>query len=149
MGILKGLKDAQPNSKDPFFLPGNYKVQIAGVKLWESKKDNSDLFIIRGKLVESDNPELKPGTVCSQVIKISGNASALGNIKAFVAAALGVDRDDEEAMAEIDEESVLQAIKEDSFVGLVLGLRCSQVKTKKGGDFTVHNWSNLEEPPAS
>lgn len=140
MGILKGLKDAKPSLKDPFFTQGNYKVQIVGVKLWESKKDNSELFIIRGKIVESDNPALKPGMVAAQVIKISGNVSALGNIKAFVAACLGVSPDDEAGLSEITEESLLEALEKDEFNDIVLGLRCTIVKTRKGTDFTTHNW---------
>lgn len=140
MGVLSGLKGAAPNLKTPFFLVGLYRVQIEEVKLHNGNAGEVS-FIIRAKITRS-NVESRPvGMVCSQVIKITGNKSALGNIKAFVAACLELDTNDSEAMASIDEALVESVIADKALNGFVMDLECVNIKTKeKGNDFTVHNW---------
>jgi hypothetical protein len=138
---LKGLAGAQPNMKEPYFLVGFYKVQIVEVKLFDSTKDNTTSFIIRAKIVTSQVTERPVGTICSQVIKISGNPSALGNIKSFVAACIGADKSNAKEMASIDDASVLASIEAGDFNGTVLSLDCTNTVTKAGTNYTIHNWA--------
>jgi len=151
MGVLAKLATAQVTVKNPFFLPGEYRVQLSAqgaIKLHQSGKDGKDMFIINGKIVTSNNPQRPPGTVCSQIITITGNLSALGNIKGFMAAAYRLDTDSESDMALITEEAVEEAVKSGALNGMVLDLTCSTTLTRAKNEFTVHSWRPVAESPA-
>lgn len=140
MGVLSGLGAAAPSIRDPYFPLGKHRVQLVEVKLYTSNKDNSTKWIIRAKVLETSSA-LPIGTVAAQIITITGNKSAMGNIKAFLAACVDYDTSDASKMSEIDEKFAMDAINERLLIGFVLDLVCTNTKTGKGDDFTVHTWS--------
>lgn len=147
MGALAGIGSAQVTIKTPTLDPGQYKIQVVsgGVKLFRSPANGTDFFIVNAKIVESDNPAHPVGALRGWVCKITGNLSALGNIKGFMAAGIGIDATTAkpEALDVITESAIEQVIANDLFKGLVLNLRVHQVTTRKGDPFNVHTFSPL------
>lgn len=142
---LKGMSKAKVFGNDPYFLPGKYKVQLCKVFLYEGTK--GDNFIVRAKIVETSIPDKRPvGMVCGWVVPLKTSPTerqtALGNIRGFCAACLGVDTANEEAMEEVNEEALTELIESDALVGFVMDLTCNTKITKERKvEFTVHNWS--------
>jgi hypothetical protein len=157
MGMFDGIETAKPTESTPFFLEGSYKVQLVECKSVVNR-NKEFLFIINGKILESTNPERKPGMLCGQIIKLSGvgSDSGLGNVKAFVARALQLDPSNPEDMAEITsdfmETQVVSNIdpktklpRGNEFAGMVFALSCRNKLTKKGTNFTMHDWTLVKD----
>ena len=146
MGVLAGLGNAQPSVKTPTLTPGKYRLQVqtGGVKLFRSPKDQSDFFIVNFKVVESSNEAHPLGATRGYVVKITGNLSALGNIKAVLAACAGL-RADKDSLADIDESFVETAISSDALAGVVVDVDVHETTTRKGTPFNVHSWSPVTD----
>jgi hypothetical protein len=151
MGIFTGIGEAQVGMGNVYFLHGIYKVEVLEVKLLRSRK-REDLYIVEVLILESDNPERKPGMKASWVVNLKQDA-ALGNIKGFLGSALGVDPYDAEALKEAFLENgkdTTEAVAEQSvsadnpLKGTALKLTCINKKTKAGMDFTVHTWEPVD-----
>jgi len=95
MGRFPSLAGIKTNQGGIYWEEGNYVNDLREIKIEDTRKGLC--FIIVGKIVQSDNPNRKPGTVCSQVIKLSGEflETYLGNVKQFIAALLDIDNPDE------------------------------------------------------
>jgi hypothetical protein len=141
-----GIKDAKANAGGMYFLankggqPANYAVKVLRcVDMVSRKKD--DLFIVECEITKSDCPERPVGMKPSWVVNLKQDA-ALGNIKGFIAAANDIDPSDSAAVDEaVDEEAVEMAVGTDQpLAGTELNLTCLMIKTREGGDFTLHKW---------
>ncbi len=148
MGLFAGIGEAEVGGGGVYFLAGIYKVELVKVFAKKSRKGD-DLFIVETKILESDNEERAVGSSCSWVVSLKHDA-ALGNIKGFIAAANGIDPGDKDQVnAEVNEDAVEMACSSDNpLEGTVLPLECNQIKTRAGGDFTLHIWSVCEEQAA-
>ena len=144
-GVFAKLREATPSQRTPFFLPGSYRVEVKEVSVVTSPKDGSLYFIVHTKIINSTNPERKPGSICGQIIKITGNVSAMGNIKAFLAGALGMDPNNTSEMQAIDGDMVEKLLASKELAGTILDLTATQVKTSKGHDFTQHSWALAQQ----
>lgn len=145
MGLFTGIESAKISAGGVYFVEGIYVVEITKVSTLRSRK-NDDLFIVETEIVSSTADERKPGTSCSWVVNLK-QEPALGNIKAFIAAANGIDpADTEKVNEEVTEEAVEFACSEDNpLEGTRLNLECVAIKTKKENrDFTLHKWSPIE-----
>lgn len=145
-GLFGGVGDARVGQGGLYFLPGIYKVKIIRFFAMESRK-KEDLIIAECEILESDNPQRKVGSKPSWVVNLKQDA-ALGNIKGFLAACLGIDPSDEEAVNEqVTEDFCEEAVDEDEnpMGGVVVGLEAVDIKTRAGGDFTLHKWSPVAE----
>jgi len=163
MGLFSGVGQAKVTQGGIYFEPGNYLVEIQRVCAIRSQKDRKDYFIVEAKILESDCPTRKPGTVASQAIDIS-NVMGPVNIKAFLAAAMGIDPADQDAVEEAlgveldargkvakdkgEEAAEYATSEENPLEGLKLRLNCAEIRTQKGNPFTKHNWRPLEEAAA-
>ena len=141
MGLFSGIESAKVGAGGVYFLAGLYKVRIVKVTTINSRKKD-DLFIVEAKILESDNKDRKVGSSCSWVVNLKQDA-ALGNIKGFVAAANGIDPTDEDTVnKEVTEEAVEYVCSDDNpLKDVELNLECTAIKTRAGGDFTLHKWS--------
>lgn len=144
MGLFTGIEDAKISAGGVYFVEGLYIVEIVKVSTIRSRK-NEDLFIVETEIQSSSAPERKVGTTCSWVVNLKQDA-ALGNIKAFIAAANGIDpADTEQVKQEITEEVVEFACSDDNpLAGTKLNLECVAIKTKAQKDFTLHKWTPFE-----
>lgn len=144
MGLFTGIEDAKISAGGVYFVEGLYRVEILKVTTLVSRtKEN--LFIVETEILSSTSSERKVGTSCSWVVNLKQDA-ALGNIKAFIAAANGIDpADAEQVKNEITEEVVEFACSEDNpLAGTELNLECVPIKTKAKKDFTLHKWTPVE-----
>jgi hypothetical protein len=141
MSLFRGVEDAQVGGGGIYFLPGLYEVEIEKVFTMRSRKDD-DLFIVETKILKSDNPERKVGTSCSWVVNLKQDA-ALGNIKAFIGAANGIEGTEKERLNEEITEAVCEFVcgEDNPLAGVRLGLQCTNILTKAKKDFTKHWWS--------
>lgn len=151
----EGVGDAKVSKRGNYMKPGKYLVKIQSVKEVKGQKAGEKFFIVEMKVLESNNPEIAVGAEKAWVVKME-NVMALPNIKAFVAAASGVDPFVENAkdlveafwtkmhpageqmtFSRIVSEMVVQA---NALEGVDMGLECVTTTTQEGNPFTVHNW---------
>ena len=155
MGLFSNVAEADVTGGGVYFLPGQYTVRIEGVKTVRSQKNRKDYWIVETTILESSNPERPSNSHASQVVDI-GNVMGPVNIKAFVAAASGLDATqadvndrlidtwEELAGSRMSIEEICElCCDEDTnpLGGLVMPLECQNIKTRGGGDFTKHFWS--------
>jgi len=164
MSLFGKIRDVDVGKSGQYFKPGIYKVRVKSVKVKDSQVGPAEkYFIVETEVLESNNPDIAVGAEKSQVIKMS-NVMALPNVKAFVAAASGVDPNSETINEEVEaywkkkleEQGVIQPTETVSFDqvcdlivsnlnplgGLELKLECATIETKgEGKEFTKHFWS--------
>lgn len=167
-GIFGGVADAKVNKTGNYFLtrsdggPGRYMVEIQCCKTITSQRDRTLFAVIEGRVKASTVPEVKVGDERTQLIEIGTTMGPI-NLRKFVAAALGVDpygkHDDVTIAIEragsdlLGRRATVEAVCEWIFgdenplgvskpgeSGVEVGLETKSTKTKKGSDFTVHEW---------
>lgn len=150
-----GMAKAQLNGKGNYMGEGVFLVETKVIKVKDGYKGRS--FIFEFEILESTNEAHAPGSTGSWVIKLD-KAQAFGDIKAMIFA-LAMDLDPKTVKSpEQDPETHAKAtqlvmaalepdvakklgVEPDFLIGLPLKLETVKIKTGKGGDFTVHNWS--------
>lgn len=141
-GKFAGVEDATTSGGGVYFLDGIYEIEVERCFMMQSRKKD-DLFIVECKILESDNDERRVGTHASWVVNLKHDAS-LGHIKSFVGAANGIHPENEkDKLNESVTEEVCELAVDDSnpLAGTRLALEATTIKTKAGGDFTLHRWS--------
>lgn len=153
MSMFKGIGETKVTAGGAYFEPGLYLVEVTGVKMHTSDTTEQDLWIVETKVLESSNPKIEVGSERSQVV--TPGKMFLPNVKAFVAAASGVDPMDPEVNEKVEAywselcsspttfEEIPELIvsEQQPLVGVQLGLECVMIKTKaKKQDFTKHKW---------
>lgn len=85
----EAFNKARPSEGGVYFIPGQYEdVEIEKVCLIKSQSNGHVLFIAETKIHLSDVPGRKPGSKCSMIVSFE-KISAMGNVRTFVAAAIG------------------------------------------------------------
>ena len=148
MGLFDGIGNASMSAGGVYFLVGLYRVEIERVLTKRSRK-GADLFIVETTILESNNSDRPEGISCSWIVNRSNDA-ALGNIKKFLAATQGLDPADPDNEDQINEEVTADVVEfavsdENPLEGIVLDLEATNIKTRAGGDFTLHTWSPVED----
>lgn len=143
--IIKSIASSKVSSGGVYFLPGNYLVSVVKAFLMNSRK-GVPLVVVECEILESDNSERAAGTRASWVVNMSQDAGP-GNVKGFIAAALGIDANDTNRVdEEVTPEFVDEAFSESNpLLDVRLRLQCSLVKTRAGSDFTRHVWIPTEQ----
>ena len=155
------MDNAPLNSKGKYMGEGDFIVAPKVIKYKQGYKGKS--FIHEFTILKSSNPDFPVGSSGCQVIKLDKD-QAWGDIKAFMLAiACGVNpktikdppQDSELhaaatafAKAAIDPAYAAKLTPPqdpDFLIGVPVKLECVKVKTSKGGDFTVHNWTPVTE----
>jgi len=158
MGFFDGIEDAEVFGSGTYFNPGTYRVQVREVKAMAGQ--NGKVFIVDTEVVEviqhlttpaekEGDPPLQSnevGTKPGQVISMK-HKSALGNIKQFVGAALGIPSTDKgrctRAIGSAEAEYVVSP--DQPLKGAELLLETFHTIKKDGGRFTKHVWNPLPE----
>lgn len=138
---------------------GLYRVTITGCKVIQSMRSRETMFIVETNIVSSNVRARPAGMACSQVINL-GNIMGLPNVKAFVAAASGVNPAAETVNQEVEKawqeitgrkvtfEQIAEILvsPEQPLAGLDLKLETAIIKTVgKGQPFTKHFWYPLPD----
>ena len=139
--MFDGIESARVSEGGVYFKPGAFKVRILGVKALKDRK-GVGTFVVECELIESSEPSLPRGTVTSWVVKLD-KEPALGNIKAFAAAATG------STPKEVTAESIKLIVSEGNPLrDTIMKASASNIKTKSGADFTKVTWQLDEEEAA-
>jgi hypothetical protein len=128
MSWYDDIASAKVGTSGPRFEPGNYKVALEYFK--ENKSDAGHYFISVFTILESDNPNLKAGLAeVGYAIRLDAKfenhrKNSLAEVKACLAALLGMPASSSEAMA-IDGRVLGQALQRPSPLrGLVTHMTC-------------------------
>lgn len=144
--VFKGASTAKVTKKGQYLSKGQYVLRVRATTVI-STNDGPDAFIMEGEVVESSEPIAHPiGTERSWFQGFKYRDSALGEIKKFAYAALGLDMTniaDKEKIEKLDGgmDAFLEKMVENNGVaGTVVRCECIERETKTGGTFTVHNF---------
>ena len=142
MGIYDVIANADESSNSGvYFQPGDYLVTLTGVRLFQSRKDGTDVFVVEAKVDEVllEYPDSnKVGETASMVRNFSKQPKmSAADAKEFIAAAAEVE------FTDVTPKTVELAVKDDgaAFVGLQMKVHAYDRTTKSGGNFTVVKWS--------
>lgn len=137
MSKFAGIRTAGTSQGGNYFKPGIYSVSVKEVKMITSRQKD-DLFIVECEVLKSTHEDIIEGMTTSWVVNMKHDAS-LGNIKLFMAAALGESED------KIDEDTCDFAVSpENPLKNTLMELECVATTTRAGGNFTKHNWASAE-----
>lgn len=89
MGMFGGIKEARYTDGGSYVLEGTHRLEVLGCKKFTTK-GGIPAFIIEFKVLESNNPKMTPGLICSHMIQIMAAfpSVGLGNISQFLQTAL-------------------------------------------------------------
>lgn len=158
MGLFANVADAEVSQGGVYFRPGLYVVEVKQVKTQRSSRNNKDYFIVECEVQQSTCDELEAGRKASQVIDIN-NIMGPPNIKAFVAAASGIDPAAPDVNSQLQavwaeltgaelsiEEICERAVANDNpLEGVEMFLEATEIRTRAGNPFTKHFWSPLTD----
>lgn len=145
MGMFSGIGEAEVGQSGIYFEPGLYVVEVLKVLAKMSRK-GAMLYIIECEVLESSNAERPPGCKPAQVISMAHDA-AFRNIKEFIAACNGISptRERERANQSVGEDEANYSVDESNPLGgTKLRLTCTQIETRAGNPFTLHQWEPYE-----
>lgn len=153
-GLFSKVADAKIYEHGSYLGLGIHRVKITGCKTHASVKDSRVYAVIEMELLESTNHNLTIGGSYTQMIDMTNNMGPV-NVKKFIGAFSGIEPDDREINAKIsafwtnatgrnldvDKACELVFSGDDSpAVDFEMHVECVMTKTKKGNDFTLHNW---------
>jgi hypothetical protein len=144
MGIFDGIENViaeGTSSLRQYFEPGNYTVTIERVFLHEKRLGGGKLFIVETKVIESDNPNIKPGEQRNWVQSLA-LPYALPRIKAFIGAALELTSSSNQPITTAICEFAISS--KNPLAGNKLKLSCIGKITSKGKVFVQHGWGLYE-----
>lgn len=145
MGVFDGIEHVVAegtSSLRQYFEPGNYTVAIERVFLHEKRLGGGKLFIVETKVIDSDNPHIKPGEQRNWVQSLA-LPYALPRIKAFIGAALGLHlKDINNKLTPAVCEHVVSL--ENPLNGKNIRLICSNKSTRAGKEFIQHKWGAID-----
>lgn len=147
--IFSGIDTVTANQdlQKQYFLPGQYRVRLENV-LVHKKRLGGHIFIAETTVLESDNPEIKPGELRNWVQPLEVDA-AMPRIKCFIGATQGldpkrqIDAINKNVTQKLCESVVLNEI---SIKNVELRLECFNKRSiRTGKDFTLHIWGPTED----
>lgn len=126
---------AGSNYEGEYFQDGDYDVVLTAVKTWQNKFDVK-FFGVEARIVTSTNPNLPPGTLGKQIIKLDKEVAYL-NVKEFAMAATGCPAD------ELDDVGLAAMVTaEQPLVGTFMRLN---VITPMGKVYSKKKWKLIPE----
>lgn len=155
MGLFSKMKDASYSQSGVYMAPNcNYTLELVSAITGEKKTTGDEYFVATFTVIDSDS-EHKPGTEVSYFVGNSGASkmSFLGNVKKLVTALCGSLKGEHVNPSEVGEAEVLDLLEPATktsapgtmAAGTRVKCRTKAVKTKLGGDFTVHDFEPVFE----
>lgn len=138
MGIFGGIKTAKSTEGGLYFAAGDrYVVEIQRIKSDKTRK-GIPFFVVECKILHSYNGKMAKGTQPSWMVTLDKDA-ALGNIKQFVEAVMGVDMNQ---VSDVEAEQSVEMIcgSEQPLAGDIVVTETWNKDTQAGGKFTRHKW---------
>ncbi len=138
-----GVENAESSSNGlPFITPGTYKLQVEKLSYIQSKKSTDRFTVGEFSVLEASGESARPaGTRIKHMVKM-GTLNSKGNVKSMFAAIIGEPKP--------TKDEIMQALAPDQPCrGQVVEAFASNVKTKKGTDFTVVEYTKPAPVEAS
>jgi hypothetical protein len=145
MSDFAGIENAKTSEKNAHLAPGcSFVLEVMANKKFKSRKGET-WFAAEFSILEASGPDANPvGSVASYLVKMTGNDSALGNIKGYVAALIN------EPPTKVDAKMCEELVGvENPGQGTKVRVTTVATKTGKGGDFTLHKFSPYIESASS
>lgn len=147
MGIFSGIEKAEISERGKYLPPGFVgKLKVRRTLAKDSVKSGL-AFIVEFEVLESNHDEFPVGSSATWFQKMTDRTVSLPAIKAWLAAVSGIhpgDRATIDAEIGASMESILdeacQNETNNNLIGLEVLVETVGQKTKKGFDFTRHNW---------
>lgn len=136
MSYFVGVENAKTSEKLPYISPGQYELQVELIKVFDSRS-KGPMFVAEYTVLSSEGLGAnEKGSRCAQLIKLRGNDSALGNIKALVGALTG------EGTAKVTQKMCDAIVSEGNPAkGAKVKAFAYETDTKAGGKFTMIQFS--------
>jgi hypothetical protein len=140
MGLFSEIAKAQVNLGGNYLKPpGKYLLYIEACKTPSNRK-NKDYYVVEFSILQCNNPACPAGMRASWTANLSDHDAALGNVKGFLAAALGV------TFEQIDESGAEASVSaENPLRGRLIYADVTNVKTKANTDFSKHIWTPVPD----
>jgi hypothetical protein len=138
--IHEMIGNAKATEGGVYPVAGVYPVlYLDACKMVESRKGDK-LFCAEFDIVESNVEERPAGSRMSWMANLTKHDAAPGNVRAFLAAAVGI------PVENVDAEGSRQAVgPANPLHGRLMRLDASDTKTRAGGDFTLCRFSALPD----
>lgn len=151
--LTKTIGTARGGKGGEYFTPGyNYHAVIEKCE-WKKARSGQEFVIIDFQIMASDCEKQGPGRKPCCMINMTKDTGA-GNLADFLRFALSkfakttedvdIDPNDDEYWKDVldDKATLISVLEEEQMlVGTELFLYTKPIKTKAGGDFTIHQWS--------
>jgi hypothetical protein len=141
----RDIENARGTQGNPYPLPGKYAVDIARCKEGKNRK-GVDFFVAELLIVESNNPERKPGTHMDYYVGLDKDP-ALGNIADFMRVGLSAfamqkhNTPIEPKDVQLDKATADKVTGEENMlIGVRINAEAYNKPTKAGNDFTRVKW---------
>ncbi len=146
--IWSGMRDAKPGGGGNYLPPG-FKGQVKIKRCFFNEGFKQDpAFIAEFEVVSSNLPNVPEGLERSwyqgKLDDKQIRKTALGEICAFVGAALGLDANDEDVREQIQAQMTEITGKDNPLNGMVIECQTWNKKTKAGNDFTKHAFAPVQ-----
>lgn len=129
MGMFDKIKEASVTEGGQYVLPGMYRAQINYCKQKTTRK-GIGMVAVELRVLESTNPDRPVGSDMSWVVTMDKDA-AMGNVKQFIAAVMGIDP------KEVDVPGAEMIFSEaNPLKGKFIRISAFNKPTKEGKDFT-------------
>lgn len=134
MGIFGGISEADSYQSGNYVIPGIFYFEIDALKHVEGRR-GEQFFIAEVRTLYTTTSERPVGGSQSWIANLTKHDAALGNVKAFLAAAAKV------PIEEVDEGGAEAAVSsENPFRGFLIKCEAIEITTKAGRPFTKCNW---------
>jgi hypothetical protein len=128
---------SEATERGVFVLPGVYPLLYCDVLKMIRSRKGADLFIAEFDILDSKVTERPVGTRMLWIVNFAHDP-APGNVKAFLAALMGVDPE------EVDAAGAKYACsQENPCHGRLIRCQASETLTRAGGTFTVCSWTTV------
>ena len=150
--VFSGFNEADPTSsgaRQPGIkVPAELVVKVENVRFKESEQYNAIYYIVEFTVVEVvKDPEnkVKVEKTYAWAHDVTNKWFGLSNTKQFLAAALGIEPDSEEAQ-ELGRNDIEESFSEEQpLKGQLVRLKTAPKTTKGGYDIVVHDWAPHED----
>jgi hypothetical protein len=137
--LFAWLRDAKVTERGTFLQPGRYTVKVKRA-LWKRTRKNYDAFILEFGIITSEVVGTNAvGSTASFFQNCSDPAVGFGSLKGFCAAITGSNAEDPKFVEEV-EPFLTSVVQDNALEGWLLPLEVVVIKTKAGGDFSLHKW---------
>jgi len=145
-----GTAEAELSERGIYLTAGGTYLLEVKKTIFKTTRKSGDAFIVEFRVVESDMPQHRPGSRATWFQSLRDRSVALPSIKAFMLALFQIESGDLETpevqgfLATLDETLMEACETETMFEGHRVRVSTEAVVTKKGLDFTRHNWGSWE-----